>query len=36
MDKKSFYMGPKDCWRWRHTASNGKIVGSSSQGYKMK
>ncbi len=23
-------------WRWTRTASNGKIVGSSSEGYKNK
>ena len=25
-----------DGWRWRRTASNGKIVGSSLQGYSNK
>jgi uncharacterized protein YegP (UPF0339 family) len=25
-----------DGWRWRRTASNGRIVGSSSQGYSNR
>jgi uncharacterized protein YegP (UPF0339 family) len=32
-DKWDFYKDGNGKWRWRRTASNGKIVGSSSQGY---
>jgi uncharacterized protein YegP (UPF0339 family) len=32
-DKWDFYKDDNGKWRWRRTASNGKIVGSSSQGY---
>ena len=35
-DKWEFYQDPQKLWRWRRTASNGKIVGSSSQGYVNK
>ena len=32
-DKWEFYKDPKGEWRWRRTASNGNIVGASTQGY---
>ncbi|GFM33752.1 YegP family protein [Desulfovibrio subterraneus] len=31
-----FYKDSNDKWRWRKTATNGNIVGSSSQGYVNK
>jgi len=35
-DKWEFYKDSNDEWRWRRTASNGRIVGASTQGYKNK
>ena len=35
-DKWEFYKDPKGEWRWRRTASNGNIVGASTQGYVNK
>lgn len=35
-DKWDFYQDPKGQWRWRRTASNGRIVGASTQGYSNK
>lgn len=35
-DKWAFYRDIKGQWRWRRTASNGRIVASSSQGYSNK
>ncbi|MBE3570823.1 MAG: DUF1508 domain-containing protein [Bacillales bacterium] len=35
-DKWEFYQDSHKLWRWRRTASNGRIVGSSSQGYVNK
>jgi uncharacterized protein YegP (UPF0339 family) len=35
-DKWEFYKDAAGDWRWRRTASNGAIVGSSSQGYSNK
>ena len=35
-DKWEFYQDPQNLWRWRRIASNGRIVGSSSQGYVNK
>jgi uncharacterized protein YegP (UPF0339 family) len=32
-DKWDFYQDNQKQWRWRRTASNGQIVGASSQGY---
>ncbi len=32
--KKSLYLNKE--WRWRITANNGKVVASSSEGYKNK
>lgn len=36
MDKWEFYKDSQNLWRWRRTASNGRIVGASSQGYVNK
>ncbi|UIP27749.1 DUF1508 domain-containing protein [Photobacterium sp. TLY01] len=33
MDTWEFYQDNSSLWRWRRTASNGRIVGASSQGY---
>lgn len=35
-DKWEFYQDPSNKWRWRRTASNGSIVGASTQGYVNK
>lgn len=35
-DKWEFYKDAEDKWRWRRTSPNGKIVGSSSEGYINK
>ncbi|MEG2115603.1 MAG: DUF1508 domain-containing protein [Hafnia sp.] len=35
-DKWDFYKDGSNEWRWRRTASNGRIVGASSQGYVNK
>lgn len=35
-DKWEFYKDNSGLWRWRRTASNGNIVGASSQGYSNK
>lgn len=35
-DKWEFYEDKKGEWRWRRTASNGNIVGSSCEGYSKK
>lgn len=32
-DKWEFYVDDNGKWRWRRTASNGNIVGASTQGY---
>ncbi|MCH1918113.1 DUF1508 domain-containing protein [Shewanella sp. A3A] len=32
-DTWDFYVDTAGEWRWRRTASNGRIVGASSQGY---
>ena len=32
-DKWEFYKDTQSQWRWRRTASNGNIVGQSSEGY---
>ncbi|KQV31798.1 hypothetical protein ASC97_19150 [Rhizobium sp. Root1203] len=34
-DTWEIYSG-SDGWRWRRTASNGRIVGASSQGYSNR
>uniref|UniRef100_A0A7C4AHK9 DUF1508 domain-containing protein n=1 Tax=Fundidesulfovibrio putealis TaxID=270496 RepID=A0A7C4AHK9_9BACT len=33
MDTWEIYKDTAGEWRWRRTASNGRIVGASSQGY---
>lgn len=35
-DKWEVYKDAAGNWRWRRTASNGRIVGSSSEGYVNK
>lgn len=35
-DKIEIYQDKKGEWRWRRKASNGKIVGASSEGYSDK
>jgi len=35
-DKWEFYKDEEGKWRWRRTASNGRIVGASSEGYENK
>lgn len=35
-DKWEFYKDNRGEWRWRRTASNGCIVGASSEGYVNK
>jgi uncharacterized protein YegP (UPF0339 family) len=35
-DKWEIYQDKAGEWRWRRTASNGKIVGASTEGYKNK
>jgi len=35
-DKWEFYKDAANVWRWRRIAPNGKIVGSSSEGYTNK
>jgi len=35
-DTWDFYVDSAGEWRWRRTASNGRIVGASSQGYKNR
>ena len=36
IDKWEFYVDDREEWRWRRTATNGRIVGASSQGYNNK
>jgi len=35
-DKFEVYKDKRGEWRWRRQASNGNIVGASSEGYKSK
>ena len=35
-DKIEIYEDKRGEWRWRRKASNGQIVGSSSEGYKAQ
>lgn len=35
-DTWEFYTDSANLWRWRRTASNGRIVGASTQGYVNK
>ena len=32
----SFYKDVKGVWRWKITAANGRLIGSSSEGYKNR
>lgn len=36
MDKWEIYQDPSRKWRWRRVASNGKIVGASTEGYNNR
>ena len=36
MDKWEFYKDSTAKWRWRRIASNGKVVGASTEGYVNK
>ncbi|CAK7031070.1 MAG: hypothetical protein DELT_02790 [Desulfovibrio sp.] len=35
-DKWELYQDKKEEWRWRRTASNGNIIGASTEGYSAK
>lgn len=35
-DKFEVYQDKRSEWRWRRTASNGQIVGASSEGYSRR
>ena len=35
-DKVEFYQGDDRQWRWRRTASNGQIIGASTEAYKSR
>lgn len=35
-DKWEIYQDRKGDWRWTRTASNGRIVGSSTEGYTTR
>lgn len=35
-DKFEIYQDKRGGWRWRRKATNGKIVGAASEGYKSK
>jgi len=35
-DKWEFYTDDKGAWRWRRIASNGRVVGASSEGYRNR
>ena len=35
-DVWQFYKDKQNEWRWRRIASNGRIVGASSQGYQNR
>ena len=35
-DQLEFYQDAREEWRWRRTASNGEIIGASSEGYKNR
>ncbi len=35
-DKWTFYKDNKNEWRWKRVASNGRIVGAASEGYKNR
>lgn len=36
MDQWEFYQDPQKNWRWRRVASNGRVVGQSSEGYRNR
>jgi uncharacterized protein YegP (UPF0339 family) len=36
LDKWEFYQDNQGFWRWRRVASNGRIVGGSTEGYYNK
>ncbi len=36
MDKWEIYKDDRGDWRWRRVASNGRIVGASSEGYNNR
>ena len=36
MDKWEFYTDSIGDWRWRRVASNGRIVGASSEGFSSR
>ena len=35
-DKWEFYKDKLSDWRWRRTATNGRIVGAATEGYKNR
>ena len=35
-DKWTLYNDKKNEWRWKRVASNGRIVGASTEGYKNR
>ncbi len=35
-DKWTFYKDGKGEWRWKRVASNGRIVGAATEGYKNR
>lgn len=35
-DKWEIYKDAKGEWRWRRTASNGRVVGAATEGYKNR
>lgn len=35
-DKWEFYLDKSGNWRWRRVATNGRIVGASSEGYQSR
>lgn len=35
-DKWEFYLDAVGKWRWRRIASNGRVVGASTEGYENK
>jgi uncharacterized protein YegP (UPF0339 family) len=36
MDKWEIYQDSDRKWRWRRTASNGRVVGASTEGYSNR
>ncbi|MDA0813675.1 MAG: DUF1508 domain-containing protein [Verrucomicrobia bacterium] len=35
-DKWTLYKDKKNEWRWKRVASNGRVVGASTEGYKNR